>query len=141
MNSMLRGLYLNQSHWLQMEDDVKARAPEEACGIILGVENQSRIVIPITNILHSPTRFRMEPQEQLDAFLLAEEKNLEILAIYHSHPKGIDKPSKTDIEELTYPDIFYLIWYSRDELWNCRGYLMTQLKQAIEVLVSISSKK
>lgn len=141
MNSMLRGLTLNKSHWLQMEDDVKGRAPEEACGIILGVENQSRIVIPITNILHSPSRFRMEPQEQLDAFLLAEEMNLEILAIYHSHPQGIDKPSMTDFKELTYPDIFNLIWYSRDDLWNCRGYLMTHPKQAIEVLVSISGKQ
>lgn len=141
MNSMLRGLYLNKSHWLQMKDDVKGRAPEEACGIILGEDHQSRIVIPITNILHSPSRFRMEPKEQLDAFLLAEARNLEILAIYHSHPQGIDKPSMTDFEELTYPDIFYLIWYSRDDLWNCRGYLMTHLKQAIEVLVIISEKQ
>jgi [CysO sulfur-carrier protein]-S-L-cysteine hydrolase len=138
---MLRGLFLNKSHWVQMEEDIIAKAPEEACGIILGEDNQSQIVIPITNILHSSTRFRMEPKEQLVAFLLAEEKSLEILAIYHSHPQGIDKPSITDLEELTYPEIFYLIWYSTDSIWNCRVYLMTHLKQAIEVPVIISDNK
>jgi proteasome lid subunit RPN8/RPN11 len=141
MKSMLRGIFLNKNHWLQMEEDIIAKAPEEACGIILGEDNQSRIIIPITNILHSPTRFRMEPKEQLAAFLLAEEKGLEIMGIYHSHPQGIDKPSITDLEELTYPEIFYLIWYSTDSVWNCRAYLMTHLEQAIEVLVIISDNK
>jgi proteasome lid subunit RPN8/RPN11 len=141
MNSISRNLYLNKSHWLQMEEDIRARAPEEACGIILGEDDHSRIVIPITNILHSPTRFRMEPKEQLDAFLLADEKSLEVMAVYHSHPHGIDKPSITDIKELTYPDIIYLIWYSRDSIWNCRGFLMTYRKQAVEVMVIISDNK
>ena len=141
MNSLLKGLYLNISHWKQMEDDVKAKAPEEACGIILGEGNHSQMVIPITNILHSPTQFRMEPKEQLEAFLLAEEKNLEILAIYHSHPQGIDKPSLTDLDELTYPEIIYLIWYSIDSEWCCRGYLMSHQRQAIEMPVIISENK
>jgi proteasome lid subunit RPN8/RPN11 len=137
MNSLSSGLYLNADHWAQMEADVKAKAPEEACGIVVGQENCSQLVIPVTNILHSPFRFRMEPEEQLNAFILAEGKSMDILAVYHSHPQGPDQPSATDLLELSFPGIIYLIWYIRVNQWNCRGYLMYPQMDALEVPVII----
>lgn len=133
MNVLSNGLYIDKSHWAQMEADVQTKAPEEACGFVVGDGNNSRLVIPVTNILHSQSRFRMDPKEQLNAFLLAEEKNMDILAVYHSHPRGINKPSGTDHEELTYPGIIYLIWCIVGERWRCQGYLMYHHMDAIEV--------
>jgi proteasome lid subunit RPN8/RPN11 len=141
MNSLLNGLYLIQDHWAQMEADVRVKAPEEACGIVIGEGNNSRFVIPVTNILHSPSRFRMEPKEQLSAFQLAEENGLDILAVYHSHPQGINKPSATDFEELTFPGTIYLIWFMVATKWNCRGYLMYPQMDAVEVPVIILEEK
>ncbi|HSB66097.1 MAG TPA: M67 family metallopeptidase, partial [Anaerolineales bacterium] len=86
-----------------MRADVSSKDFEETCGIIVGEGNIARLVIPITNILHDPHRFRMDPQEQLNVFMLAEEKDWEIIAIYHSHPHGISTPSATDYSELTFP--------------------------------------
>ena len=140
MNSLSSGLYLNTDHWAQMEADVRAKVPEEACGIVLGEDNRSQLVIPVTNILHSQFRFRMEPEEQLSAFLMAEEKSMDILAVYHSHPQCIDHPSATDLLELTFPGIIYLIWYIRVNQWNCRGYLMYPQMDAFEVPVIISEE-
>lgn len=139
MNVLANGIYLYPEHWAQMEADVRVRMSEEACGIVTGKGNHSRLVIPVTNILHSPFRFRMEPKEQLSAFLLAEEKNLEVIAVYHSHPHGIDQPSITDLEELTFPGIIYLIWYIQLSEWHCRGYLMESSLEINEVPVIISS--
>lgn len=126
-------------HWAQMEADVSARAPEEACGFVLGEGNHSRLVIPITNILHDRFSFRMDPQEELNAFLLSEEKKWDILAIYHSHPHGIDHPSYTDLQELTFPGIVYLIWYDDGNKWQCRGYYMKSRDGIGEVQVIIST--
>ena len=137
MNDLASRLYIKPEHWSQMEREVDAYAPEEACGIVAGRGNHSELVIPVTNILHSVTSFRMEPKEQLNAFLLAEERSLDILAIYHSHPEGIDKPSFTDLKELTFPGIIYLIWYKAVDRWNCRGYLMRNLVEAREVKVIV----
>lgn len=137
INKLAEGIYLCPDHWAQMEAEVRTRAPEEACGIVAGEGNHSRMVIPITNILHSPFRFRMEPEEQLNAFLLVEENKWEIVAVYHSHPQGIDAPSPTDYKELTYPGIIYLIWYKRTIEWLCRGYLMIGQTKANEVPVLI----
>jgi proteasome lid subunit RPN8/RPN11 len=137
MNVLSNGLYIDKTHWAQMEADVETRAPEEACGLVVGEGNHSRLVIPVTNILHNQSRFRMEPKEQLNAFLLAEEKKMDILAVYHSHPQGLNKPSVTDFEELTYPGIIYLIWCIVGERWSCQGYLMYQNMEAIEVPVIV----
>ena len=137
MNDLASGIYIKPEHWSQMETEVDTNTPEEACGIVAGCGNHSKLVIPVTNTLHSATSFRMEPKEQLNAFLLVEERGLDILAIYHSHPEGIDNPSFTDFQELTFPGIIYLIWYKEVDRWNCKGYLMRSQVEANEVNVIV----
>ncbi len=120
-----------------METDIMAKSPEEACGLVAGNGNHARLVLPVTNILHEAFRFRMDPQEELNAFISVEEKGWEILAVYHSHPHGIDHPSPSDFEQLTFPGIIYLIWYQNMNAWRCRGYLMQADSEACEVPVMI----
>lgn len=120
--SRLNGLEITAGQWEQMKQDVERRAPEEACGMVLGIAGRARQVIPVTNVLHSPLRFRMHPQEQLAAFERMEQEGLELSAIYHSHPQGPDTPSPTDIAEAFYPDALTLIWSRAAGDWICRGF-------------------
>jgi proteasome lid subunit RPN8/RPN11 len=138
MNSSFQSITIRCDHWSQMLADIKSRLTEEACGFVLGIGNLSMLVIPVTNSLHSRTKFFMEPKEQLDAYLLAEDKGLDILAVYHSHPNGIDTPSVTDFEELTFPGVIYLIWYEKNEEWHCNGFLMNTKRDSKEVSVIIT---
>jgi proteasome lid subunit RPN8/RPN11 len=141
MSALRLGIYLTPDQWEQMEKDVEAKVPEEACGFAVGIGNVARLIIPVTNSLHDPYRFRMDPQEQLNAFLLAEEKGWEILAVYHSHPHGISMPSATDYKELTFPGLIYLIWYQDANQWRCRGFIMEAQAGTGEVPVMILTKK
>jgi proteasome lid subunit RPN8/RPN11 len=141
MNNLASGIVLTPEHWAQMETDINLRPAEEACGLVVGIGNYSKLVIPVTNILHDPHRFRMDPQEELNAFLLADQKGWEVLAIYHSHPHGIARPSITDHAELTFPGMIYLIWFQQYDAWQCRGYLMQSEGKGVEVPVIISTNK
>jgi proteasome lid subunit RPN8/RPN11 len=141
MNTLPSAMYITSDHWAQMEADIVAKAPEEACGFVVGEGYHSRLIIPVTNILHDAFRFRMDPEEQLRAFFLVEEKGLEILAIYHSHPHGISNPSATDYDELTFPGAIYLIWYQDANKWQCRGYKMQAQTGTGEVPVIISTNE
>lgn len=141
MNTLAPGIILTQEHWAQMEADVSSRVLEEACGLVAGLDNQSKFIIPVTNTLHAPHRFLMDPQEELKAFLLAERNGWEIIAIYHSHPHGIWHPSPTDLDELTFPGIIYLIWYQEADTWHCRGYLMQSGARPEEVPVMTSTNE
>ena len=115
-------IILTENQWRSMLADVQLRAPEEACGLLGGKDNQVLAVVPIANIAKSRTRFRMEPGEQLRAFQQFEAQGLEIFGIYHSHPAGPGQPSETDIAEDYYPDAAYLIWSRHNDNWECRAF-------------------
>lgn len=122
-----------------MLTDVQKRAPEEACGLVAGRESLTRRVFPVSNELHSRTRFRMDPSEQLKILLEIEESGCELLAIYHSHPDGPERPSATDIAEAAYPGVVHLIWHFRAGAWECLGFLIEE-QQVIPVSLRVTSQ-
>jgi len=115
-------MILSQDLLDQITAHASACLPEEACGLIGGTADRAVIALPITNELHSPVRFRMDPLEQLQAFLRFESEGLDLLAIYHSHPNGPPHPSPTDIAEFLYPGALYLILSPGSSRWQVREF-------------------
>jgi len=112
----------------KMRTDVQCRDPQEACGLLAGrsIGDTAQVVevLPIQNSLHSPTRFRMEPSEQLEAFNWIDDQGLELTGIYHSHPQGQSEPSPTDVDEARYPEVVQLIWSRQPAGWQCNAFLI-----------------
>lgn len=108
----------------QMLAQVLSWLPEEACGLLAGKKGRATLVLPVENAEHSPVRFRMDPEQQLRAFLEIEERGLDLVGIYHSHPTGPTGPSVTDLTEAAYPDVCQVIWSKRGEEWVARAYLL-----------------
>jgi proteasome lid subunit RPN8/RPN11 len=125
VDDLNREIWLSKEHLNQMREHVHDSLPEEACGLVAGQERQVVCVYPVENILHSPVRFRMNPEIQIKVFMEMERKNWDILAIYHSHPEGPEHPSPTDIVESSYPQAVHLIWFRAAGQWRCRGYFIT----------------
>ncbi len=120
------GLWLPASLWEQMRSDVQTRSPQEACGLVGGLQRRALQVYPVINALHSPVRYRMQPEEQVRIFLALEKHGWDLLAIYHSHPAGPGQPSPTDLAEAAYPEAVYLIWFPQAGEWTCRGFLIQE---------------
>lgn len=133
---MEQTLVLQPQQVAEMLDQVVAASPEEACGILAGTGSSVTRVIPITNSLHSPVRYRMDAQEQLDALLWLEDNAQEMLAIYHSHPVGPPHPSASDIREFAYPPALTLIWSPGEEGWQLRAFAI-EGEQVREVSVQV----
>ena len=106
--------------------DINQRRLEEACGLVAGVDQTSYAVYPVTNILHSPIRYRMDPEQQLSYFNQIDDNQWQLLAIYHSHLQGSRSPSQIDVAEAAYPGVIYLIWSHTNGEWNCHGYLIEE---------------
>lgn len=119
-------LVFAQEQLESMEAHVERLAPEEACGLLGGRRTPAggsvELVIPVTNQLHSPIRYRMEPHEQLAALITLETQGLDLLAIYHSHPNGPADPSPTDLAEAYYPEALSVIWHRWGGAWQCRAF-------------------
>jgi proteasome lid subunit RPN8/RPN11 len=118
----MRKLIMHKKDWMSMQYDAEHCAPEEACGLVGGRAEQVSQIIPIINELHSPVRFRMLPEDQLKAMLLLEDSDLDLLAVYHSHPSGPAEPSQTDLKEFFYPGAVMIIWFREKGGWDAKGY-------------------
>jgi proteasome lid subunit RPN8/RPN11 len=101
----------------RMVAHARAEFPNEACGVVAGVEGAPLAVYPMRNAEASPVVYR----EQLRVFNEVEGKGWEILAFFHSHTHTEAYPSPTDrgqahwtdpitMEEVpAYPKTRYLI--------------------------------
>lgn len=74
----------------------QAEAPNECCGMLAGRGDVVEAVFPGRNKDRSPSTYLMDPQDQLRAFREMDERGLELIGIYHSHPKTEAAPSRTD---------------------------------------------
>ncbi|MFK7803472.1 MAG: Mov34/MPN/PAD-1 family protein [Anaerolineae bacterium] len=83
--------------------------PEEGCGFLVGKNNTVFEFHSAENEKHSRVAYRMNPADQIKIIIDAEDRQLDILAIIHSHPDGPAQPSLTDIREATWHDMCYVI--------------------------------
>jgi proteasome lid subunit RPN8/RPN11 len=97
-------LTLTQSQVKQMMAHARAEAPLEACGLLGGENGHVLEIFPAVNALQSPTRYQVEPEQLLSILKSMEARGwgLDPLAIYHSHPRGPETPSETDVAESYY---------------------------------------
>ena len=117
----LSRLRLTRRQLDQMLAHVEACLPNEGCGLLAGQAGIVHEVLPITNAAASPVRFRMDPREQLRALEAMDDKGLELLGIYHSHPAGPVGPSVTDVAEAAYSAV-YVIWSRDGGSWQVNGF-------------------
>jgi proteasome lid subunit RPN8/RPN11 len=63
----------------------------------------------MTNALASSTEYEMDPAQLIATLRDLRSSGEDLIAIYHSHPRGPARPSKSDIERAYYPAAAYLI--------------------------------
>lgn len=86
------------------------RLPDvECCGLLAGRDGDITQAHPSVNALASATAFEIAPEELFRVMRKMRAAGLQILGIYHSHPKGDNAPSARDIERAYYPDAAYFI--------------------------------
>jgi len=95
-------------------DDMIAHAkkgkPEEICGILSGHGNVVTRAYRAQNVAEEPiVTYNFLPQDQYRIFKDIDEREEEMVAIYHSHPASPAYPSATDLRLAFYPEASYII--------------------------------
>ena len=112
--------------------------PNESCAILFGkMENENSIVKDVflaENIEESPVNFTISNEELLKAYKMAEEKNLEIVGIFHSHPSSDAFPSSTDKKFMHTNPVVWVI--SSGESNDLKAFLLEP--EVIEIPIVIS---
>jgi proteasome lid subunit RPN8/RPN11 len=92
----------------ELERHAEEEAPNEACGLVLLRDSVAEQYVPCLNAAASPYRFDLRVADPA-VIADAEDDGYE-LAVFHSHPTGSAKPSRTDIANIG--------------LWEGRPYLI-----------------
>lgn len=105
-------LRIQKQHASEMIAHAIEEDPNECCGVLAGTDEAVSHLYRVTNTAHSPYRYLMDPQEQLNAMLDSERNGRELLAFYHSHTHSEAYPSATDVRmalQSGWLDIYYIL--------------------------------
>jgi proteasome lid subunit RPN8/RPN11 len=84
-------------------------SPLECCGVLGGVGRQVLSHHPLGNVARSETRYQGDPGDLVQAWRWLRARGMEILAIYHSHPRWEAVPSAVDRRENHWGEMPHLI--------------------------------
>lgn len=92
-----------------MLEQANAEAPIECCGILAGRDGRAERLYKMSNAEHRRDHFMMAPEQQFAAVKDMRAGDLDMLAIYHSHPETPARPSAEDIRMALTPNVVYVI--------------------------------
>jgi [CysO sulfur-carrier protein]-S-L-cysteine hydrolase len=107
-------IYLAESQIDQLTTIAKDNLPNESCAFLIGRNEKVVVVLPMRNADNSPITFSIDPVELLHAYKLAEEKDMEVIAIFHSHP-GKPFPSRTDRKFMEINPVVWIIYSTTEK--------------------------
>jgi proteasome lid subunit RPN8/RPN11 len=95
----------------QIIQHARESAPHECCGLVGGNEARAQTIYPLRNVAANPLiTYEASPEDLFAAQRSMRERDEQLLAIYHSHPRSADpKPSDTDVRLAYYPSAVYFI--------------------------------
>ena len=105
---------ISESLRKNLELHANEQNPYEACAILLGNKDEkiweATEIFLTENIEKSEINFTVSNEQLLEGYKMAEEKGLDIVGIFHSHPKSLPSPSNTDMKFMKGNPIPWIIY-------------------------------
>jgi [CysO sulfur-carrier protein]-S-L-cysteine hydrolase len=114
----------------------RAGLPNEACGILAGLDGRVERFFPAESDAPSPYYYRIESRDQIRIMNEIDEAGLDLIGIYHSHTSSPAFPSRTDAEQAFWPDAVYVIVSLANPDADVRGYRIRDMDVTEEELVT-----
>ena len=84
--------------------------PNESCALLFGKNNMISEIFLTKNIEESPTNFTISNEQLIKAYKISEEKSVEVIGIFHSHPNSEAYPSNTDKKFMLSNPVVWIIY-------------------------------
>jgi [CysO sulfur-carrier protein]-S-L-cysteine hydrolase len=105
-------IQLQREHLDEIFAHAREADPAECCGLIGGASDcRATSIYRLRNVAGDErVAYEAAPEELFAAQRQMRERDEQLIAIYHSHPRAIEpQPSETDIRLAYYPSATYLI--------------------------------
>lgn len=110
----MKKIFLSESQKIFLSNHAEDEKPNESCAILFGkIEENNRIVKEIfltKNIEESPVNFTISNEQLIEGYNIAEQKKMDVIGIFHSHPQSIAYPSETDKKFMQSNPVTWIIY-------------------------------
>lgn len=130
-------LNIREEALIHIESHALADYPNECCGFLYGLETDERIINLAIAVVNSKEgdkrrRFEIAALDYLKAEQYAEENNIQLLGIYHSHPKHPAKPSEHDRVQAVDFFSYIITSVAEDKINATTSWRLNEQKQFIQ---------
>ncbi len=96
----MQKIILTESQKKILANHASNEKPNESCAVLFGTLDSQRTTVKeiflTENIDKSPINFTISNEQLIKCYKTAEEKKMEVVGIFHSHPNSEAYPSDTD---------------------------------------------
>ncbi len=118
----MQKIKLSQSDKEILSEYSENQKPNESCAILFGKDDQVLDLFLTENIEKSPVNFTISNQQLIEAYRIAEEKKMDVVGIFHSHPDSDAYPSNTDKKFMQSNPVVWIIYSGVNK--NFRAFLL-----------------
>ena len=114
---MQNKIKLSQTHKEILIKHAQGEMPNESCAVMFGKNDDSGTVLEVfltENIEKSPVNFTISNEQLIDVYRTAQEKGLDVVGIFHSHPDSKGYPSDTDKRFMQSNPVVWIIYSGTD---------------------------
>lgn len=124
--TLQKKITLSKNHVDTLIRHAKQNEPNESCAILFGKNDSEQFltidVFLTKNIEPSPINFTISNDDLIKAYEESEKKNLEVIAIFHSHPNSAAYPSSTDRQYMEVNPVPWVIYSNTSN--EFRAYIL-----------------
>ena len=118
----MQKIILKQSDKKILSQYSENQKPNEACAILFGKDNQVLDIFLTENIEESSVNFTISNEQLIEGYKIAEEKKMEVIGIFHSHPNSDAFPSNTDKKFMQSNPVVWIIYSGINK--NFRAFVL-----------------
>lgn len=118
----MQKIILSESDKKILSEHSENQKPNESCAILFGKNDTVSDLFLTENIEESPVNFTISNEQLIEGYKMAEEKSLDVVGIFHSHPDSDAFPSNTDKKFMQSNPVVWIIYSGINK--NFRAFIL-----------------
>ena len=118
----MQKIKLSESNKKILSEYSENQKPNESCALLFGKDNTVLDLFLTENIEKSPVNFTISNKQLIEGYSIAEEKKMDVIGIFHSHPDSEAYPSNTDKKFMQSNPVVWIIYSGINK--NFRAYFL-----------------
>ena len=127
----MQKIILKQSDKKLLSQYSENQKPNEACAILFGKNNKVLDIFLTENIEESSVNFTISNEQLIEGYKIAEDKKMDIIGIFHSHPNSDAFPSNTDKKFMQSNPVAWIIYSGINK--NFRAFILDSETKEIPI--------